>query len=68
MSVKAATVHVPNNMNLEQCQKVLATVLGKCGHPLCYSGINIGFQSVVDPANILLAVQKGSLNVQAVGD
>jgi hypothetical protein len=48
--MKNVTVHVPEHINLDQCQKVLATVLGKLGCPGCYSGYNINFQNVVDPA------------------
>ena len=44
------TVHVPEKLNLEQCQKVLGVVLGKLGCPGCYSGFNINFLNVVDPA------------------
>jgi hypothetical protein len=64
--VKAVTVRVPANLSLEQSQKVLASVLGKAGHPTCYSGLKISFESVVDPANVLLHVDK-SLNVHEVG-
>jgi hypothetical protein len=64
--VKAVTVRVPANLSLEQSQKVLASVLGKAGHPTCYSGLKISFESVVDPANVLLHVDK-TLNVHEVG-
>jgi hypothetical protein len=64
--MKAVTVRVPTNLSLEQSQKVLATVLGRAGHPTCYSGLKISFENAVDPANILLHVDK-SLNVQEVG-
>jgi len=64
--MKAVTVRVPANLSLEQSQKVLATVLGKAGHPNCYSGFKISFESVVDPANVLLHVDK-ALNVSEVG-
>jgi hypothetical protein len=64
--MKAVTVRVPANLSLEQSQKVLASVLGKAGHPTCYSGLKISFENAVDPANILLHVDK-TLNVQEVG-
>jgi len=64
--MKTVTVRVPANLSLEQSQKVLATVLGKAGHPTCYSGLKISFESVVDPANVLLHVDK-TLNVNEVG-
>jgi len=64
--MKNVTVHVPQTLNLEQSQKVLANVLGKVGHPNCCSGFNINFQNVVDPANRVLAVDK-SLDVVEVG-
>lgn len=66
--MKNVTVHVPEKLNLEQSQKVLATVLGKAGCPNCYSGVNISFESAVDPANVVLVVQRGSLNVSEAGD
>lgn len=67
VSMKNVTVHVSGQLNLESCQKVLASVLGKCGHPTCYSGFNIAFQNVVDPAERLLVVEPGSLNVVEFG-
>ena len=65
--MKAVTVRVPANLTLEQSQKVLATVLGKAGHPTCYSGLKISFENAVDPANVFLHVDK-ALNVHEVGD
>ena len=59
--MKNVTVHVPDKLNLDQSQKLLAQVLGKAGHPTCYSGFNISFQNVVDPA-LVLTVDK-DLNV-----
>lgn len=59
MTVKAVTVRVPDKLTLEQSQKVLATILGKAGHPACFSGFNIGFQNVVDPPNLVLTVDTG---------
>ncbi len=59
-------VHVHDGMNLEQCQKVLAAVLTKAGHPMCYSGFKISFENVVDPA-IRLSVDKTSLQVNEIG-
>jgi hypothetical protein len=64
--MKAVTVRVPANMSLEQSQKVLASVLGKAGHPTCISGIKISFENAVDPANVLLHVDK-AFNVQEGG-
>ncbi|ADV80863.1 hypothetical protein [Terriglobus saanensis] len=65
--MKTVTVRVPESLNLESCQKVLASVLGKVGHPTCYSGFNINFQNVVDPAEHLLTVEKGSLKISEIG-
>jgi hypothetical protein len=65
--MKTVTVHVPEKLNLEQCQKLLASVLGKVGHPGCYSGFNINFQNAVDPANVILTVDKANLNVREIG-
>jgi hypothetical protein len=65
--MKTVSVRVPDNLTLEQCQRVLASVLGKAGHPTCYSGLNISFENAVDPSNIVLAVDKTSLNVVEVG-
>jgi hypothetical protein len=64
--MKNVTVHVPGTLNLDQCHKVLASVLGKCGHPNCLSGFNIAFENAVDPADMVLTVEKGSLNVTQV--
>ena len=54
--MKNVTVHVPGTLNLDQCHKVLASVLGKCGHPTCLSGFNIAFENAVDPADKLAAL------------
>ena len=67
MKRKVVTVHVPGNLTLEQSQKVLAAVLGKAGHPNCYSGLQVSFESVVDPENLVLMVEKG-LAVRGVGE
>ena len=64
--MKTVSVHVPEKLNLEACQKLLASVLGKVGHPQCYSGFNINFQNVVDPAEHILVVDKG-LNITEIG-
>lgn len=56
--MKSITVRVPGNLSLEQSQKILASVLGKVGCPTCYSGFKISFEAAVDPANILLQVDK----------
>jgi hypothetical protein len=65
--MKTVTVRVPEKLNLEQSQKLLASVLGKAGHPFCLSGMNINFETAVDPANKVLTVEKGTLNVLEVG-
>jgi hypothetical protein len=64
--MKNVTVHVRDSLTLDQCHKVLASVLGKCGHPTCFSGFKIAFESAVDPAPMVLTVEKGSLNVTEV--
>jgi len=64
--MKNVTVHVPDKLNLEQSQKLLAQVLGKVGHPACYSGINISFHNIVAPADRVLSVDK-ALNIIEVG-
>jgi hypothetical protein len=61
--MKTITVHTREPLNLEQCHKVLASVLGKAGHPFCFSGFKIAFENAVDPAPMVLTVEKGSLNV-----
>ena len=60
---KSVTVRAPNNMTLKQAQDVLANVLGKVGHPHCYSGINISFVNAVDPSPLVLNVEHGGVNV-----
>jgi len=61
--MKGFTVRVPDKLTLEQSQKVLGVVLGKAGCPHCYSGFKITFENVVDPPNVVLTVEKGTLNV-----
>jgi hypothetical protein len=61
--MKVITVRVPDKLTLEQSQKVLGVVLGKAGCPHCYSGFKISFENAVDPANLVLNVEKDSLNV-----
>ena len=56
------SVHVPEKVNLEVCQKILASVLNKVGCPGCYSGFNINFQNVVNPAERIFSVDK-NLNI-----
>ena len=59
---KSVTVKAPANMTLEQAQKALAQVLGKVGHPTCYSGFNISFVNAVDPEPMVLNVgQSGAI-------
>ncbi len=60
--MKSVSVSVPQNLTLEQTQKVVAAVMGKVGHPTCFSGYKISFEDIVDPA-LNLAVEKGSLQV-----
>ena len=67
MKKKIVTGHVPGNLNREQSQKVLAAVLGKAGHPHCYSGFQLSFESVVDPESLVFHVDK-SLAVRGVGE
>jgi len=64
--MKTVTVHVPEKLNLEASQKLLASVLNRVGHPGCYSGFNINFQNVVDPAEHIFVVDKG-LNITEIG-
>jgi hypothetical protein len=64
--MKTITVRVPANLTLEQSQKVLASVLNKAGHPTCFSGHEISFENAVSET-MVLAVEKGSLNVNEVG-
>ncbi|HEX4277081.1 MAG TPA: hypothetical protein VHZ74_17115 [Bryobacteraceae bacterium] len=63
--MKTISVRVPDKLTLEQSQKVLASVLGKMGHPACYSGFNINFQNAVDPALAVLRVD-ANLHVSEV--
>lgn len=56
MATKSLLVRTPQNLNLQQCEKVLAAVLNKAGHPQCFSGFKIGFQDIVDPPELLLTV------------
>jgi hypothetical protein len=65
--MKRITVRVHESLNLEQCQKVLGSVLGKAGHPNCYSGFNISFENAVNPADSIMIVEKGSQKVVEVG-
>jgi hypothetical protein len=64
---KTITVHAPTNMTLQQAQNVLATVLGKGGCPHCYSGLNINFVNVGDPAPLTLTIDQHSMQVTEVG-
>ncbi|MGB6775212.1 MAG: hypothetical protein WBE45_12590 [Terriglobales bacterium] len=65
--MKNVTVRVPENLTLEQCQRVLASVLNKAGHPACYSGFNISFENAVDPAETIMLVERGSQKLIEVG-
>jgi len=44
------TVRVPRNLTLEQAHRVVSSIVGKVGHPNCFSGVDIRFASVVDYA------------------
>jgi hypothetical protein len=61
---KSVTVKSPANMTLAQAQQALATVLGRVGHPACYSGFNISFVNAVDPAPMVLNVDQGGKVVE----
>ena len=61
---KSVTVKAPANMTLEQAQHALANVLGKVGHPACYSGFNIAFVNAVDPAPMVLNIEAGGKVVE----
>jgi hypothetical protein len=54
--METVTVRVPQRLNLEQTQKVVANVLGKLGCPGCLSGYDIRFTQAinyaVDPASL----------------
>lgn len=65
--MKKVTVRVHENLNLEQSQKVLAAVLNRAGHPTCYSGFNISFENAVDPAELIMVVERGSQKIMEVG-
>jgi hypothetical protein len=65
--MKTVTVRVPEKLTLEQSQKILGTVLGRLGCGACYSGLNISFENAVDPANVVLSVDKAGLNVTEIG-
>jgi hypothetical protein len=65
--MKNITVRVHEHLNLEQSQKVLALVLGKAGCPTCYSGLNIAFESAVNPAPTVMTVEKGGQSVSIAG-
>jgi hypothetical protein len=64
--MKRVTVRVPTGMSLEQSQKMLAAVLNRVGHPTCYSGINISFETAVDPENVLLVGERNMESVREV--
>jgi hypothetical protein len=66
-NMKRITVRVHESLNLDQSQKVLASVLGKAGHPTCYSGFNISFENAIDPADTIMIVERGSQKITQVG-
>ncbi len=63
---KIITVRVPEKSNLEQLQKLLGSVVGKAGHPMCLSGFQITFENAVDPANIIMVTEKDHVNVREI--
>jgi hypothetical protein len=65
--MKKVTVRVHEFLNLEQSQKVLASVLNRAGHPMCLSGFNISFENAVDPAEVIMVVERGSQKIMEVG-
>jgi hypothetical protein len=65
--MKKITVRVHESLSLEQSQKVLASVLNKAGHPMCLSGFNISFENAVDPAEVIMVVERGSQKIMEVG-
>ena len=56
-------VQAPAKLTLEQSSKVLANLMTKLGHTHCYSGFDIRFSDVVDPAPMQFKVDK-DLNVE----
>ena len=62
-------VHVPHNLTLDQSQKLLANLMGKLGHPNCYSGFDIRFvENLGDPApKIFTANKAGELQEERGG-
>jgi hypothetical protein len=60
---KSVTIKTPANMNLEQAQHLLASVLNKVGHPACYSGFNINFVNLGDPEPLVLKVDPASFKI-----
>ena len=65
--MKKVTVRVHEHLTLEQSQIVLAAVLNRAGHPACYSGFNISFENAVDPAEVIMLVERGSQKIMEVG-
>jgi hypothetical protein len=55
------TVRVPQNLTLEQAQRVVAAVVAKTGHNTCFSGFDIRFTNAVD-----YAVQANTLEVREI--
>jgi len=53
--MKVVTVRVPEKLTLEQSKKVLLAVLHKAGHPTCFSGFHINFETATDPAKVFMA-------------
>ena len=60
--MRTITVRVPPKLNLEQAQKVLTNVLGKAGHPNCFSGFDIRFAEEIE-----YSVNAGNLEVREAG-
>ena len=64
--MKRITVRVPEKTSLEQAQKLLGSVLGKAGHPNCFSEFQITFENAVDPANLVMVTEKDHVNVREI--
>jgi hypothetical protein len=64
MPAKQITVRVPEKLDLKQSQELLAAVLVKAGHPNCFSGFKIAFESAVDPERLVLVTEKDHKSVR----
>jgi len=59
--MKTVNVRVPQNLSLEQAQRVVANVMGKLGHTTCFSGFDVRFTEAID-----YAVQAKTLEVREI--